>query len=263
ASATELGARVQALFELVDIAAEAVRTAQRTLEESDEQEWRGRREALLAMLTLEQPPRQEALRIAARQAGWPLPKTVSVLVMDRPPDAAIPIVSPSVLADWNAQPSYLVLPDHRGDAPLPDIDWQRAALGPSVPPERAGVSLRWALRTLDLGSERQVARCDENLPALIARSSRELLELLAPTRLAGLLELPATRRERLWETLQAFLTSGRNVAATARLLTVHPQTVHYRIRNLEQVLGPILHDQQLGLELQLLLLCPPTSAAAR
>lgn len=55
------------------------------------------------------------------------------------------------------------------------------------------------------------------------------------------------------ETLLAWLPDGSNVPDTAARLHVHPQTVRYRLRQLEQLFGDALHTPDTGLALLLAL----------
>ena len=60
---------------------------------------------------------------------------------------------------------------------------------------------------------------------------------------------PATRRLR--ETLRTYLKQGGDTAATAELLTLHANTVRYRIRQSEQRLGHGINQRRGQLELAL------------
>jgi DNA-binding PucR family transcriptional regulator len=59
------------------------------------------------------------------------------------------------------------------------------------------------------------------------------------------------------ETLRAWLDVQGSVPDMAALLDVHPQTVRYRMRQLEQSLGPLLHDPHQRFELELVLRAAP------
>ena len=52
------------------------------------------------------------------------------------------------------------------------------------------------------------------------------------------------------ETLRAFLTKGFRVGATAEALIVHPNTISYRLRRIEEVLGVSCHDPEALLQFQ-------------
>jgi DNA-binding PucR family transcriptional regulator len=76
---------------------------------------------------------------------------------------------------------------------------------------------------------------------------------LAPTRLAPLAGLPHSTRERLGETLRAWLDRPGQVRAVAAELDVHPQTVRYRLRQLRELFGDRLDDADARFELALAL----------
>jgi len=55
----------------------------------------------------------------------------------------------------------------------------------------------------------------------------------------------------LVETLRAFLGAGCSVAGTAEALIVHPNTVSYRLRRIEELLGVKAHDPHALLQFEL------------
>jgi DNA-binding PucR family transcriptional regulator len=57
---------------------------------------------------------------------------------------------------------------------------------------------------------------------------------------------------RLRGTLEVFLSTGGNFVQTGRLLSLHRNTVHYRITKAEKLLGGDVADRRLVLELALL-----------
>jgi len=133
-----------------------------------------------------------------------------------------------------------------------------AALGPAVPLSRAGVSVRRAIATHTLLvagrlGERPFARADEHLPALVIAADPPLAAELSEQRLAPLAELPDGPRERLTETLRAWLDRPGQVQAVAAELGVHPQTVRYRVKQLRELFGERLEDPEARFELSLAL----------
>jgi DNA-binding PucR family transcriptional regulator len=54
----------------------------------------------------------------------------------------------------------------------------------------------------------------------------------------------------LVETLRAFLAAGCSAAATAEALIVHPNTISYRLRRIEELLDINVHDPQALLQFQ-------------
>ena len=59
-------------------------------------------------------------------------------------------------------------------------------------------------------------------------------------------------RERLRTTLRVFLSTGGSYTATAERLTMHKNTVHYRVNRAEEIRGRPVGDDRLGVELALL-----------
>jgi DNA-binding PucR family transcriptional regulator len=80
-----------------------------------------------------------------------------------------------------------------------------------------------------------------------------LLDRLRQQALAPLADLPATTRQRLEDTLAAWLTAMGDGQAAARALQVHPQTVRYRLRQLNDLFGAALSDPASRLRLTLAL----------
>ncbi|HWT22154.1 MAG TPA: helix-turn-helix domain-containing protein, partial [Solirubrobacteraceae bacterium] len=76
---------------------------------------------------------------------------------------------------------------------------------------------------------------------------------LAASRLAPLDPLPDGPRERLTETLRAWLDRPGQVQAVATALDVHPQTVRYRVRQLRELFGTRLEEPDARFELALAL----------
>ena len=86
----------------------------------------------------------------------------------------------------------------------------------------------------------------EDLPS--TRLAQFAQGLLAPLERAG-----AVRQRELVATLRAWLEHGCSVATTADALTVHPNTVTYRLNRLEKLLGVDLRSYENRLNLQLAL----------
>ena len=133
-----------------------------------------------------------------------------------------------------------------------------AAIGPTVPLAEAARSLHWATRALGLMGRgvlpRQgVVRCADHLSTLLLHGDEPLLAHLESRVLAPLDAVSEGQRPRLAETLLAWLLSGSNVPDVAARLHVHPQTVRYRLRQLEKLFGDALHEPATRLDLILAL----------
>src|SRR5206468_13022032 len=92
-----------------------------------------------------------------------------------------------------------------------------------------------------------------HLLELVLEADPELLAEITRRRLAALAdEAPASRR-RLEDTLRAWLRHAGSRAAVAAELHIHPQTVHYRLTRLRELLGADLESPRGRIELQLAL----------
>lgn len=206
-----------------------------------------RRRARLRDLIVGEPPASaEAIAELAKAAGWALPGTIALLAL--PPGEAPDqwILPPAVLADWDDDAPFLVVPDplrpgHR--AYLAGLARERtAAVGPPVPVARGAVSLHWARRAIDL-IERGilpgggVVQCLDHVATLAGSAAEDLIDAAAETGLAELRALPPHRRLPLLETLLVYLQYGNNAVAAASRLQIHEQTVRYRLRRIAEITG--------------------------
>jgi len=226
-----------------------------------------RRRRRLAALMVQSPPVPDAaVEDAAREAGWPLPRTLAALVW-APPDRRIATRLPveSIVAPLE-ELSCALVPDAAGPGRRGEIEaalrGHPAVLGPTVPWQRAGLSARRAMAARRLVHQGVVPSdglvvADEHLGELILFSDRELLEDLARRRLAPLADETEGSRERLSATLLAWLDHQGNVSEIAAALHVHPQTVRYRLGRLRKCFGPALDDPEVRFELALVLRAAP------
>jgi DNA-binding PucR family transcriptional regulator len=95
-----------------------------------------------------------------------------------------------------------------------------------------------------------VVRCEDHLSTLMLLADEPLVELFAERRLAPLRSLTAKQQVRLSETLLAWLETRGGAPEVASRLQVHPQTVRYRLRQLEALFGEQLHDPDARFELE-------------
>ncbi|HEY1968053.1 MAG TPA: GAF domain-containing protein [Pseudonocardia sp.] len=70
---------------------------------------------------------------------------------------------------------------------------------------------------------------------LLASADHDDAQRFARDSLGPLVGVPSPKNEELLHTLNAFLQTGRNVRRAAELLGVHPNTVRYRLANIERV----------------------------
>lgn len=84
---------------------------------------------------------------------------------------------------------------------------------------------------------------------LEVKRPEELIEFMRST-LQPLYDYDGRRDTTLVETLRTFLRSGCNATTTAEMLIVHPNTVTYRLRRVEELLQVDCHDPKALLEFQ-------------
>ncbi|WP_018653891.1 helix-turn-helix domain-containing protein [Actinomadura flavalba] len=257
-----LGQLTESLFAYLDAISEAAAEGYAGARERPEDQRVRLRARLHGMLTGEGLVDRVAITNLARSAGWTTPATIAVVAVHRAPDATPPMLPPHVLTDWTSPAPSLVVPDPDGPGGgrlLAGLRGFTAAVGPTVDLSRGSVSLHWARRALELADAGRlptadgVVRAVDHLPTLVASAGLDLLEAALPQRLAPLMELTPSRRERMIPTLLAYLETGRNAAAAAQRLQVHKQTVRYRLAHLEEILTQDLSNPDRYLELMLLL----------
>ncbi len=225
-----------------------------------------RRRRLLDLVVADPPASPQAIADLARAAGWRLPRKVAAVALeDRGEDRFMPFPSlpAEVLIDMTRRDPCLLVPDPDGPGQAQLIErglrgWP-AAVGPTVPLGRASSSLRWARQALDLAQRgtltwnNRVVRCADHLSTLLIFSDEELVRTLGDARLAALRRLRPVQQDRLAETLLAWLQNAGNAKEVARRLHIHPQTVRYRLRQLDQLFGEALHDPDRRFELEIAL----------
>ncbi|WP_435106167.1 PucR family transcriptional regulator [Nocardiopsis synnemataformans] len=246
---------------------------------------RRRRARLLEVLLAETGARQEAGSVPAlaRAARWRLPERVAVALLYRGTDGAtgafshLTALPTDVLVGLDRVEPCAVVPDPGGPGRLRSLERSLrgscAVLGPSVPLDRAPVSLARARDLAELVRTGVVpgggvVRWDDHLPALLLSRDPGLVAEMARSRLAPLAPLRPPQRERMADTLLAWLESGLNANEAAERLSIHPQTVRYRLRQLEELFGDRLREPGERFELELVLrarrlLGPVEEGAAR
>ncbi|WP_037669176.1 PucR family transcriptional regulator [Streptomyces afghaniensis] len=267
---TVVAALGELAFRTVHEVAEAAAAgyAEAQLRSSDELERRRRR--LLDLLLEDGPVALEAVQDLAHGARWPVPRTVAVVALAAAPDRREedrPLAAAGALVDMESRPPRMLVPDPDGSGGFGGFGGRAftlalrgrpAAIGPTVAVTDAAQSLHLATRALGLMGRgvlpRQgVVRCADHLSTLLLYGDEPLLERLEARVLAPLDTVSAGQRDRLAETLLAWLLSGSNVPDVATRLHIHPQTVRYRLRQLEKLFSDALHDPETRLDLILAL----------
>jgi hypothetical protein len=226
----------------------------------------------LAGLLLAGAPLPE-LTAAAERADWAPPRTLTVAVL---PEAAVrgALVSldgrtlrsnqdvPGL--DATTELVVLLVPDAEGrsrPALLRSLEGRDAVVGPPRPWSEASTSYARAVRALQLGLATEGSEpldTERRLADLVLRADGGALADLRARALAPLEDLTPAAREKLVETLRAWLLHHGRREQIAAALFVHPQTVRYRMGQLRERYGKALEDPRTVLELTLALGLTPT-----
>ncbi|MFD0385115.1 PucR family transcriptional regulator [Streptomyces stramineus] len=231
------------------------------------------RQVLFAALADDRHIPLEVLAELADRAGWPLPRRVRAVVLAHPGEAPSPAprLVPQPAAQLAAALGHglpgtvegelcLLIPDP-GPRARPALEaalhGRVAAVGHAVPVTDAAASLRWARRLPGLmaaagGPVERVTFVDDHLSELLLIQDASLARALSARWLRPLEDLTPRQSERLEVTLLAWLESG-GAPEAARTLKVHPQTVRYRLRQIEKLFGPAMREPRSRFELELAL----------
>jgi hypothetical protein len=211
------------------------------------------------------------LAAAAERADWAPPQTLTAVIL---PEARVrgAMVSldartlragedvPGLVSE--ADLVVLLVPDAEGrsrPALMRSVDGREAVVGPPRPWAEVRGSYARACRALALGLRADGSEpldTERRLADLVLRADGDALADLRAQALAPLAELTAGAREKLAETLRAWLLHHGRREQIAAQLFVHPQTVRYRMGQLRELYGARLDDPQTVLELTLALGVP-------
>ncbi|MFE7133453.1 helix-turn-helix domain-containing protein [Streptomyces sp. NPDC057638] len=220
------------------------------------------RRRLLHLLLAGPPVSRVAVDELSEQTGWPVPERVTLVALRSPAVLDRADMDPDVLADLSDPLPHLLIPGPVDEARRAMLDsalfGNRAAVGLTVPTHDAHHSVRWARRALELVDggvvgDAPLIFAEDHLVALWLLSDPVLLDRLAERELAPLGGLTPSRRDRLVDTLRIWLDTRGTAAQMGALLDVHPQTVRYRMRNLDAILGDRLVDAERRFALELVL----------
>ncbi|MER7827617.1 helix-turn-helix domain-containing protein [Streptomyces sp. NPDC096097] len=221
---------------------------------------RARRE-LFTALTSDSHLSEQALAELAGAARWPLPDFVRAVALTSPGEAQqLAARTEGALAGMVCGQPCLLLPTPDPEARTElakTLRGRSAAVGHPVPPRDTASSQRWAVRLLNLvptpsAPDGHAVFVDDHLSALMLLQDEHLAHALAARRLRPLADLTPRQSERLEDTLLAWLEGG-GAPEAAKALSVHPQTVRYRMRQLEKLFGPDLRDPRTRFELEMAL----------
>lgn len=243
-------ATAEAIFIYADELAADVVEGYLRIQSDEAGELERRRRRVAALLLDPDGGDPEALAHAAELARWPVPRRLAVLALQSDsPLGVLRRLGADALAGTDGAGGWLVIPDPDGPGRPAALERalgaETAALGPAVGPGEAPRSLRWARALLGLVAlgalpPGRLLRAEEHLAELILLQDRELAGALVRRALAPVAELAPAERDRLLDTLAAWLDHQRHTPEVAARLHVHPQTVRYRMAKLQELLGDAL-----------------------
>lgn len=221
------------------------------------------RHKLTELLLTDGPSPAAAVQKLASAAGWRVPERIAVVAVGATgpgSEDVEPSLPPDVLSDPYADPSPLITaePEQHVELLADQLEGRAACVGPLVPLVDAPASYRLARRGLDLLRRGVITGgpviwCDDHLPTLCMLSDEFLIGELLTRTLEPLRTLTAKQRERTADTMLAWLDTRGSVPDVASKLRIHPQTVRYRMRLVDELFGDALDDPDRRLDLQIAL----------
>lgn len=198
---------------------------------------------------------EQDLRTAAEQAAWPPPRTLTAVLLPQARTHGL-LTDERALLLSAEEPgrAVLLVPDAEGRArarllrATADLD---AVVGPARPWAQVRSSYLRAVRARALGE--QVHDTEAHLCELVLTADPEALADLRSQALAPLDGVRPSSRDKLVETLRAWLLHHGRREEVAAALFVHPQTVRYRVGQLRALYGERLEDPEQVLALTLAL----------
>ncbi|WP_293782687.1 helix-turn-helix domain-containing protein [uncultured Aeromicrobium sp.] len=261
-SAEVLGLLGDALLAYIDHLTEQAAIGWRTGRESIERDRnRNRRRLVTALLD------SSSVDVAtlAEHAGWAIPERFVVLAVAprRQRDALqLPNLGAEALANADAQSATVITSSDDAAAVMKRL---RSA-SPTVrfafswPVERRDLpdAHRWVSRALELGAagiitDGAVIDCSRHRTQLWLHAEPALRRGMVQELLRPLLAETPNSREILSETLLAWLETRDSAPAIAARLGVHPQTVRYRWKRINEIFGETLHDPDFIVQITMLL----------
>jgi PucR C-terminal helix-turn-helix domain len=194
----------------------------------------------------------DALVSAAERADWVPPKTLTAVILPgaqvRPVQGLLDQRTLVSLGDPVGLPEglgVLLVPDAGGRARprlVQSLAGRSAVAGPARPWLVTSTSYTRALRALALRQGEAAYDTEEHLADLVLAADPEAVADLRAKALAPLSKLTPASREKLTETLRAWLLHQGRRDDVAAALFVHPQTVRYRMGQLRELYGARLED---------------------
>lgn len=205
------------------------------------------------------------IRTHASSATWAIPSMFVVVRVEPPTDQPVPLLptltarhlmrieptSAVIVTDAEALPS--LLEELSAKAPGTRIATSWPILFDDAPD-----ALRWTQRALDLVASgvipaTPIVDCGVHRTQLWLHAEPALRQRMCQDLLQPLLAETPNSREILSETLLAWLESRDSAPAIAAKLGVHPQTVRYRWKRINELFGDDLRDPEFVIQVTLLL----------
>lgn len=205
---------------------------------------------------------QQELRALAEAAGWSIPETAVALAVSYFGEPPAVLEAPTMLIHVEPRRMLLVCPPEEQDELVAQISASgpglRIAVSWPVPPGESGSALRWCQRALDLVQRgiippAQVVNCAEHATQLWLHAEPSMRQHLCQELLRPLLAEAPNSRWILSETLLTWAETRDSAPAIAAQLDVHPQTVRYRWKRINQLFGESLRDPEFVVQMTLAL----------
>jgi hypothetical protein len=253
----DLGEAIMAYIdELSAVSAEAY-----AFEQSERAGAVDRRRAELLQLLLLGRLDDTSLRQAASLADWVVPARLAVVTL--PLERAQGVrqrLGPGAIVIERETDAVGLVPDR----PTLRADLERAlagrsaSVGPAGTMDQVAQSLRLAVLAATMlpvreGANQPPVWADEHLTEVVLAAEPTAVEELERRRLAPLAGLADGQREKLEETLLAWLRHWGQRSPIAEELGIHAQTVGYRVLQLRELFGDDLKDPQVRFELEIAL----------
>lgn len=204
----------------------------------------------------------DVLHALADAADWPVPDEIVALAVNYygdPPDVP---GSAGLLLHVEPRRVLVVCPPgeqaelaNRIGRSAPGL---RIAVSWPVPPAESGSALRWCQRALDLVqlgiiAPTPVVSCAEHATQLWLHAEPSMRQHLCQELLRPLLAETPNSRSILSETLLTWVETRESAPAIAARLDVHPQTVRYRWKRINELFGQSLRDPEFVVQMTLVL----------
>jgi hypothetical protein len=207
------------------------------------------RRRLVRMLVRDPPAEPAAIQAAAVEAGWDLPRTLTVLVASGHRGPFALHLPPDAIVETIGDLSVAIVPDPEAPGRLSELK-RTIVEGGLV--GAMGTTVQWPQATLSFVRARAALALAGELPSLIVardhigelmlRTDSVLAEELAEQQLAPLARLSPGSRARMLETLRSWLAEQGRIGPMSERLGVHPQTARYRLGRLRDLFGASLDD---------------------